>query len=385
MDDLLFLEEQLDDDERMIKDSVARFVSNDVIPLMAESFEHAEFPRQLIKQSAELGLLGLTLPAEYGGAEASYVAYGLVCQELEKGDSGLRSFVSVQSSLCMYPIFRFGNEEQRKKYLPRMAAGEVIGCFGLTEPDSGSDPSSMRTNAKKVDGGWLLNGAKMWITNAPIADIAIVWAKTENGVRGFIVDTKSKGVSCPEIKLKMSLRASITGELVFDNVMVPDENLLPGSDKGLGAALSCLSQARYGIAWGAIGAAISCFDTTREYLLERKQFDKPLASFQLIQKDLAEMYTEIIKAQCINLQIGRLKDQKRETPAMISLAKGNACREALNIARKCRNLLGGNGISLEYHVIRHMMNLESVFTYEGTDNVHTLVLGRHITGINAFA
>lgn len=384
MDDLLFLDEQLNDDERMIRDSVARFVSHDVMPLMAESFEHAHFPRELIKKSADLGLLGLTLPAQYGGAEASYVAYGLVCQELERGDSGLRSFVSVQSSLCMYPIFRYGNEEQKMHFLPAMAAGEVIGCFGLTEPDSGSDPASMRTNAKKVAGGWILNGAKMWITNAPIADIAIVWAKTDIGVRGFIVETKSKGMSCPEIKLKMSLRASITGELVFDNVFVPDEHLLPGSEKGLGAALSCLSQARYGIAWGAMGAAMDCFDITRDYLLERKQFDKPLASFQLIQKDLADMYSEIIKAQCLNLQIGRLKEQNRETPTMISLAKGNACREALNIARKCRNLMGANGISLEYHVIRHMLNLESVFTYEGTDNIHTLVLGRHITGINAF-
>ncbi|CAM4502593.1 MAG: Acyl-CoA dehydrogenase, short-chain specific [Legionella sp.] len=384
MDDLLFLDEQLRDDERMIRDSVARFVTNDVVPLMAESYEQAHFPRELIRKSAELGLLGLTLPAEYGGAEASYISYGLVCQELEKGDSGLRSFVSVQSSLCMYPIFRYGSEEQRVRYLPGMATGEIIGCFGLTEPDAGSDPSSMRTNAKKEHGGWRLNGAKMWITNAPIADIAIVWAKTEAGIRGFIVDTKSEGVSCPEIKLKMSLRASITGELVFDNVFVPDENLLPGSEKGLGAALSCLSQARYGIAWGAMGAAMSCFDITRDYLLERKQFNKPLASFQIIQKDLADMYTEIIKAQCLNLQIGRLKEEQRETPVMISLAKGNSCREALKIARKCRNLLGANGISLEYHVIRHMLNLESVFTYEGTDNVHTLVLGKHITGINAF-
>lgn len=385
MDDLLFLDEQLHDDERMIRDSVARFVNNDVIPLMAESFEHGQFPRQLIKKSADLGLLGLTLPAQYGGAEASYVAYGLVCQELEKGDSGLRSFVSVQSSLCMFPIFRYGNEEQKMRFLPAMAAGEIIGCFGLTEPDSGSDPASMRTQAKKVDGGYRLNGSKMWITNAPIADIAIVWAKTEAGIRGFIVEKGSKGFSAPEIKHKMSLRASITGELVFEDVFVPDENLLPGTEKGLGAALSCLSQARYGIAWGAMGAAMACFNDTRDYLLERKQFDRPLASFQLIQKDLAGMYTEIIKAQCLNLQIGRLKDQHRETPVMISLAKGNACREALKIARQCRNLLGGNGISLEYSIIRHMLNLESVFTYEGTDNVHTLVLGRHITGINAFS
>jgi len=382
---LLFFDEQLQDTERMIRDSVGRFVKQDVIPVMAESFERAQFPQELIKKSAELGLLGLTLPAQYGGAEASYVAYGLVCQELERGDSGLRSFVSVQSSLCMYPIFRFGNEEQKMRFLPAMAAGEIIGCFGLTEPDSGSDPASMRTYAKKVAGGWCLNGTKMWITNAPIADIAIVWAKTEEGIRGFIVEKKFKGFSTPEIKNKMSLRASNTGELVMEDVFVPDENLLAGSNKGLGAALSCLSQARYGIAWGVMGAAMACFDITRDYLLERKQFERSLASFQLIQKDLAEMYTEIIKAQWMNLQIGRLKDQKRETPTMISLAKGNACREALKITRTCRNLLGANGISLEYHVIRHMLNLESVFTYEGTDNVHNLVLGRHITGINAFA
>jgi glutaryl-CoA dehydrogenase len=384
MDDLLCLEEQLQDDERMIRDTVARFVSQEVVPLMATSFEQAIFPPELIKKTADLGLLGLTLPTEYGGAGASYLAYGLVCQELERGDSGLRSFVSVQSSLCMYPIFKFGTEAQKQRFLPQMAAGDVIGCFGLTEPDSGSDPASMRTHANRVEGGWILNGAKMWITNSPIAHIAIVWAKTDEGIRGFIVEKTSKGFIAPDIRLKMSLRASITGELVFDNVFVPDENLLPGTTKGISAALSCLNQARYGIAWGVIGAAMACFDITRDYLLERKQFDKPLASFQLIQRDLVHMYSEIIKAQCLNLQIGRLKDSQRETPAMISLAKRNACREALNIARMCRNLLGANGISLEYHVIRHMMNLESVFTYEGTDNVHTLVLGRHITGLNAF-
>lgn len=384
MDDLLFLDEELHDDERMIRDSVAKFVTNDVIPLMEVSFEQAQFPSVLIKKSAELGLLGLTLPIEYGGAGASYVAYGLVCQELERGDSGLRSFVSVQNSLCMYPIFRYGNEEQKMRFLPKMATGDIIGCFGLTEPNSGSDPASMMTRAKKVAGGWRLSGAKMWITNASIADIAIVWARTEEGIRGFIVETKFNGVSTPDIKHKMSLRASITGELVFDDVFIPDSHLLAGTEKGLSAALNCLSQARYGIAWGAMGAAMACFDITRDYLLERQQFDKPLASFQLIQHDLAAMYTEIIKAQCLNLRIGRLKEEKRETPTMISLAKGNACREALNIARNCRNLLGANGISLEYHVIRHMLNLESVFTYEGTDNIHTLVLGRHITGINAF-
>jgi glutaryl-CoA dehydrogenase len=384
MDDLLLLDEHLHDDERMIREAVARFVAKDVVPIMADAFENALFPKQLIQQTAALGLLGLTLPVEYGGAGASYVAYGLVCQELERGDSGLRSFVSVQSSLCMYPIYRFGTEAQKKRFLPLMARGELVGCFGLTEPDSGSDPASMRTVAKKVKGGWQISGSKTWITNAPIADLAIIWAKTDEGIRGFIIEKGFKGFSTTEIKHKMSLRASITGMLSLDAVFVPDENYLPGSDKGLAAALACLNQARYGIAWGAMGAAMACFDITCEYLQTRKQFEKPLASFQLIQKDLAQMYTEIVKAQWVNLQIGRLKEAGRETPAMISLAKGNACREALKITRLCRNLLGGNGISLEYVVIRHMLNLESVFTYEGTDNVHTLVLGRHITGINAF-
>lgn len=384
MDDLLMLDEQLQYDEKMVRETVAQFVKKDVVPKMPEAFEQGHFPREWIKQTAALGLLGLTLPAKYGGAGASYVSYGLVCQELERGDSGLRSFVSVQSSLCMHPIFHYGNEEQKKRFLPAMAAGEIIGCFGLTESDSGSDPASMRTVAKKVSGGWRLNGAKLWITNATIADIAIVWAKTEDGIRGFIVEKEFEGFKRKEIQLKMSLRASITGELIFDDVFVPDENRLPGSECGIKAPLSCLSQARFGIAWGALGAAMACFDTTKAYLLERQQFNKPLASFQLIQNDLALMYTEVIKAQWLNLRIGRLKEQKQESHVMISLAKGNACREALNIARTCRNLLGANGISLEYHVIRHMLNLESLYTYEGTDNVHKLVLGRHITGINAF-
>lgn len=384
MDDLLLLDNQLHDDERMIRDSVARFVSKDAAPIMTECFDKAHFPHQLSSKIAELGLFGLTLPSQYGGSDASYVAYGLVCQELEKGDSALRSYVSVQSSLCMYAIFRFGSEEQKQHYLPAMAAGKIIGCFGLTEANSGSDPASMTTHAKKTQGGWLLNGAKMWITNATIANLAIVWARTDEGIRGFLVDTKSKGFSSSEITLKMSLRASITGELVFNDVFVPEDHMLPGSDKGLGAALNCLAQARYGIAWGAMGAAMACFDLTREYLLERKQFEKPLAALQLVQKDLADMYTEILKAQCLNLHIGRLKDQQKENPAMISLAKGNACKEALKIARTCRKLLGANGISLEYQVIRHMLNLESVFTYEGTDNIHTLILGKHITGISAF-
>lgn len=384
MDDLLVLDAQLTEEERMVRESVAQFVQQDVTPIIADAFESATFPRQWINKVAELGLLGLTLPQNYGGAGASYVAYGLVCQELERGDSGLRSFVSVQSSLCMFPIYQFGTEEQKQRYLKPMSQGKCIGCFGLTEANSGSDPGSMHTHAEKKPGGWCLNGSKMWITNAPIADIGIIWAKTEHGIRAFIVDLQAKGVTRQEIKKKMSLRASLTGELAFDDVFVPDENYLPGSEKGLSAALACLNQARYGIAWGVMGAAEACFDLVKEYLVSRKQFEKPLASFQLIQQSLADMYAEIIKARCLNFQIGKLKDQHSETPVMISLAKRNACREALKIARTCRNLLGANGISLEFHVIRHMLNLESVFTYEGTDAVHTLILGRHITGINAF-
>lgn len=384
MEDFMLLEEQFSEEERLIRDMVQKYVAAEVIPLMMDSYEAGEFPKQFIKQTAELGLLGLTLPEEYGGAGASSVAYGLVCQELERGDSGLRSFVSVQSSLCMYPIFQFGSEEQRVKYLPKMAQGDLIGCFGLTEPDSGSDPASMKTTAKKVDGGYRLNGAKMWITNAPIADLAVVWAKTDDGIRGFIVERDFDGFSTPEIKHKMSLRASITGEIVLNNVFVPEENMLPGSNCGLKAPLSCLTQARYGIAWGAMGAAEACFDITRNYTLERHQFNQPIASFQLIQAELAEMFSEITKAHCLNFQLGRLKEVGKLTPVMVSMAKRNTCNQALKIARECRNLLGGNGISLEYHVIRHMTNLESVFTYEGTHNIHTLTLGRHITGINAF-
>jgi len=383
MDDLFSINSFYSEDERLIQDTVYSFVQ-DILPEMTSHFESASFPLDFINNAAQLGLFGLTLPVEYGGADASYLSYGLVCQELEKCDSALRSFVSVQNSLCMYPIFTFGSEKQRKKYLPKMSTGEIIGCFGLTEPNAGSDPLSMSTHAKKVSGGWLLNGAKMWITNSPIAHIAIVWAKTEHGIRGFIVETKSDGFTRSEIHLKMSLRASITGEISLSDVFVPDENLLPGTEKGFSCALSCLNQARYGICWGAIGAAIACFDITKNYLMDRKQFNKPLASFQLIQNDLALMYSEIIKAQLVNLQLGRLKDANQDNYVMTSLAKGNACREALKIARTCRNLLGGNGISLEFNVIRHMLNLESVFTYEGTDNVHKLVLGRHITGISAF-
>lgn len=384
MEDFLILDDSLEEDERLIRESVARYVESDVIPKMEVAYEEATFPHEFIQDTAKLGLLGLTLPETVGGAGASSVSYGLVCQELEKGDSGLRSFVSVQSSLCMFPIFQYGTALQHERFLPKMARGEVIGCFGLTEPDSGSDPASMRTTAKKTDGGWVLNGSKMWITNAPFADIAVVWAKTDAGIRGFIVERDFKGFTTPDIKHKLSLRASTTGEIALDNVFVPDENYLPGSECGLKAPLSCLTQARYGIAWGAMGAAMYCFETAKQYVMQRKQFNKPLASFQLIQAELADMFTEIVKAQCLNLQLGRLKDKAKATPVMVSMAKRNACHHALDIARRCRNLLGANGISLEYHVIRHMTNLESVYTYEGTHNVHTLTLGRHITGINAF-
>ena len=385
MEDFLLLDDTLAPEEKQIRDSVARFVADNVAPTINQDFEEGRFSEEIIPKVAELGLLGMTLPEQYGGLNASSIAYGLACQELERGDSGLRSFVSVQSSLCMYPIFAFGSEELKNRLLPKMAAGKLIGCFGLTEPDSGSDPSSMKTTAKKVTDGWLLNGSKMWITNAPIADLAIVWAKTDNDIRGFIVEKEFAGFERIEMLHKMSLRASSTGELVFKDCLVPEANLLPGSSKGLGAPLSCLTQARYGIAWGAMGAAMACFDKTKQYLLERKQFGKPLAGFQLVQKDLAEMFTEIVKAQCLNLQLGRLKDAGKSTPQMVSMAKMNACKQSLAIARSCRNLLGANGISLEYDVIRHMNNLESVFTYEGTDNIHHLVLGRHLTGISAFA
>lgn len=386
MEDLFCLDDLLTFDEKLIRDSVRRFVDEDITPIMAECYEKAIFPRELIKKVADLGLLGMTLPEIYGGANASAVAYGLVCQELERGDSGLRSFVSVQSSLCMYPIFAYGNDEQKSRFLPSMAKGEIIGCFGLTEPDSGSDPSSMKTRAKKVVGGWQLNGAKMWITNAPIADLSIVWAKDDEGlVKGFIVEKGFAGFKTNEIHHKLSLRASITGEIVLEDCFVPDSHYLPGTVKGLSCALGCLTKARYGIAWGAMGAAMACYEAALAYSKERSQFGKPIGSFQLIQASLVDMVTEIVKAQAMNLQLGRLNDQNRGTFVMVSLAKMNACKEALKIARAARNILGANGISLEYHVIRHMANLESVFTYEGTDNMHHLIVGKHITGLDAFS
>lgn len=384
MEDFLLLELQLQEEERTARDTVRRFVNEKVLPEIVPAFEKAEFPRQWIAQCAELGLLGLTLPEAYGGAGANYVTYGLVCQELERGDSSLRSFISVQNALCMYPIFVYGSEAQRKQYLPKMVKGECIGCFGLTEADAGSDPGQMQTVAKKVQGGWLLKGAKLWITNATLADIAIVWAKTEEGIRGFIVEKEFEGFSRNRIHHKMSLRASDTGELVFSDCFVPESHLLPLSNKGLAAALACLTEARYGIAWGAMGAAMACYENTLAYCQERRQFNKPLASFQLVQKDLVSMCLEITKAQCLNYQLGRLKDRGLSTFAMVSLAKLNACKEALKIARMARNLLGANGISLEYPVIRHMMNLEAVFTYEGTNNIHHLIVGKELTGYDAF-
>jgi glutaryl-CoA dehydrogenase len=384
MEDFLQLESQLSDDERLVRDTVRRFVDEQAAPLMADAFEKGEYPQQLTQSMAELGLFGLTLPEQYGGAGANYITYGLVCQELERGDSGLRSFVSVQSSLCMYPIYIMASEEQKQHFLPLMARGELIGCYGLTEPDAGSDPNSMQTTATKVDGGYILNGTKMWITNAPIADIAVVWAKLDGVVRGFIVERDFEGFKTNEVKHKASLRASVTGEIILQDCFVPESHILPGSEKGLGAALGCLTQARYGIAWGAIGAAMACYESALDYAKNRKQFGKAIASFQLIQKDLVDMLTEISKAQTLNLQLGRLFDQNREHFSQVSMAKMNACREALKIARMARNILGANGISLEYPVIRHMNNLESVFTYEGTDNIHHLIIGREITGIAAF-
>ncbi|MBS0287583.1 MAG: acyl-CoA dehydrogenase family protein [Proteobacteria bacterium] len=386
MEDLLLLDEHFSVEEKLIRDSVRRFVDDKVLPNIASHYEKGEFPLALIKEVAKLGVLGMALPQSVGGLGASQVAYGLVCQELERGDSGLRSFVSVQSSLCMTPIFAYGSEAQKKRFLPQMAQGNCIGCFGLTEPDSGSDPASLKTKATKVNGGWRLNGAKMWITNATIADIAIIWAKDDaDNVRGFIVEKDFQGFKTNEIKHKLSLRASITGEIVLEDCFVPEDNLLPGTHIGLVAALSCLTKARYGIAWGALGAAMACYDIALSYAKERIQFGKPIASFQLIQADLVNMFTEITKTQSFNLHVGRLMDDDKADYVLVSMAKMNACKEALKIARMARNILGANGISLEYHVIRHMNNLESVFTYEGTDNMHHLIIGRHITGLNAFA
>jgi glutaryl-CoA dehydrogenase len=373
----------LSQEELLIRNSVREFVSNEIIPIIEKHNREATFPIQLVPKMAEMGLLGTTLPSKYGCAELNYVSYGLVTQELERGDSGIRSFVSVQSSLVMYPIFTFGSDEQKEKWLPKLASGKAIGCYGLTEPDYGSNPAGMITKAEKVDGGYLLNGAKMWITNGSIADVAIVWAKLDGVVRGFIVEKGMKGFSAPEMKGKHSLRASVTSELIFDNVFIPEGNLLPKTE-GLKNALMCLNQARYGIAWGVVGAMMACYDTALNYSKTRKQFSKPIAGYQLTQQKLVYMLTEISKAQLLNLQLGRMMDKGTAKYFHVSLAKRNNCEKALEIARTSREILGANGIIDEYPIMRHAANLESVKTYEGTHEMHTLIVGENITGFPAY-
>jgi len=380
--DLYGVRAMLTEDEQMVQDSVARLVDAEVLPIIRRCFEEHRFPKELVPKLAALGLLGSSLQG-YGCAGLNAVSYGLICQELERGDSGIRSFVSVQSSLCMYPIYAFGSDAQKEKYLPRMAQGELIGCFGLTEPHGGSDPSNMKTHAKKAGSNWVINGAKMWITNGAIADLAVAWAQTEDGIRGFIVEKGTKGFSAPEIENKFSLRASVTSALFFDHVTVPQENMLPGV-VGLKGPLSCLTQARYGITWGVIGAAQACLGELLDYTKTRVLFGKPLAQTQAVQMRLADMARRITTAQLLSLQLGRLKDQGAMTPAHVSLAKWNNCRMALDIARDCRDLLGGAGISAEFSPIRHMLNLESVITYEGTETIHQLTIGRELTGLSAF-
>ena len=381
--DLFDVRSLLSDEERAVQDAVARFTDERVIPIIGECFDQGRFPKELVAEVAALGLLGSSLPEEYGCAGLNAVSYGLICQELERGDSGLRSFVSVQSSLCMYPIFAYGSEEQRRRWLPDMAAGRVIGCFGLTEPHGGSDPANMKTHARKDGGDWVINGSKMWITNGNLADIAIVWAQTDEGIQGFIVEKGTPGFTAQEIKHKMSLRASVTSALYFDNVRVPDANRLPNV-KGLKGPLGCLTQARYGITWGPIGAAIACLDEALGYSKERILFDRPVAATQSAQVKMADWARRITAAQLLSLQLGRLKDAGTMQPTQVSLAKWNNCRMAIDIAREARDLLGGAGITTEHCPIRHALNLESVITYEGTETVHQLVVGRELTGINAF-
>ncbi|MFO1509758.1 MAG: acyl-CoA dehydrogenase family protein [Steroidobacteraceae bacterium] len=380
--DLYGVRTLLSEDEQMVQDSVARLVDDKVLPIIRECFEQHRFPRELVSELAALGLLGSSIEG-YGCAGLNGVSYGLICQELERGDSGVRSFVSVQSSLCMFPIHAFGSEEQRQKYLPRMAKGELIGCFGLTEPHGGSDPANMKTHAKKRGKDWVINGSKMWITNGAIADLCVCWAETPEGIRGFIIDKGTKGFSAPEIGNKFSLRASVTSALFFDNVVVPESQMLPGV-LGLRGPLSCLTQARYGIAWGVIGAAQACLAQMIDYTKTRVLFGRPLAENQAIQIRLADMARRITTAQLLALQLGRLKDKGEMVPSHVSLAKWNNCRMALDIARDARDMLGGAGISAEFVPIRHMLNLESVITYEGTETVHQLTIGRELTGINAF-
>jgi glutaryl-CoA dehydrogenase len=378
------LDELLTDEHKMIRDMVRAWIKKEVSPYIENWAQNNEFPKHLVPQMGELGIFGPTVPTEYGGGGLDYISYGLMMQEVERSDSGMRSTASVQGSLVMYPIYAYGNEEQRKKYLPKLASGEWLGCFGLTEPDSGSDPSSMITNIKDAGDHVILNGAKMWISNSPQAQVAVVWAKDEQGiVRGVIVERGMEGFTTPEIHGKWSLRASCTGELVFDNVKVPKENILPNV-QGLKGPLGCLSKARYGIAWGALGAAMDCYDSALRYSMQRSQFGKPIAGFQLQQKKLAEMLTEITKGQLLVWRLGVLMNEGKATPAQVSMAKRNSCEIALNICREARQMHGGMGITGEYSIMRHMMNLESVVTYEGTHDIHLLITGMDITGINAF-
>jgi glutaryl-CoA dehydrogenase len=389
IDDAFLFESELGEEDRLIMETARDYAQSSLEPRALKGNTEEYFDKSIAQEMGEMGLLGVNIPEEYGGAGASYTAYGLVAREVERVDSGYRSFMSVQSSLVMYPISIFGTEEQKQKYIPRLAAGEIIGCFGLTEPDHGSDPGGMVTTAVKTDGGWIINGAKMWITNSPIADIAVVWAKAKEHkddpgvIRGFILEKEMKGYSAPHTKYKMSLRASETGELVFDDVFVPDENMFPDIT-GLKGPFMCLNSARYGIAWGTIGAAEFCYQRARQYVLDRKQFGQPLAANQLIQTKLANMLTDITSMQMLALRLGQLKDSDKHHPSMTSLAKRHNCGKALDIARIARDMHGGNGITGDYRVIHHMVNLESVNTYEGTYDIHGLILGREITGIQAF-
>jgi len=382
--DYFNIDELLTDEHKLIRESVRNYVKKEISPIIEEYAQKAEFPQQIVRQLGELGCFGPTIPQEYGGGGLDYISYGLMMQELERGDSGVRSTASVQGSLVMFPIYAYGNEEQRRKYLPKLASGEWLGCFGLTEPDHGSDPSGMLSNFKDEGDHVILNGSKMWISNAPFSQVAIVWAKNESGeIHGLIVERGMDGFSTPTTHNKWSLRASATGELVFDNVKVPKENILPNI-KGLKGPLSCLTKARYGIAWGAAGAAMDCYDTALRYSKERIQFDKPIGSFQLQQKKLAEMITEITKTQLLNWRLGMLMNEVKATSQQVSMAKRNSCEIAANIAREARQMLGGMGITGEYPVMRHMMNLESVITYEGTHDIHLLITGMDVTGFNAF-
>lgn len=385
-EDAFLLEDQLNEEERMIRDAAKAYCDEKLAPRVTVAFENEETDPEIFAEMGEMGLLGTTIPEQYGGIGAGYVTYGLVAREVERIDSGYRSMMSVQSSLVMYPIYAYGSEEQRKKYLPKLASGTWVGCFGLTEPDAGSDPGSMKTTAKKVDGGYVLNGAKMWISNAPIADVFVVWAKSEahgGKIRGFVLDKGTKGLSAPKIMHKASLRASVTGEIVMDNVEVGEAALLPNVE-GLKGPFGCLNRARFGIAWGVMGAAEACWHSARQYGLDRKQFGKPLAQTQLFQLKLANMQTEISLGLQAALRVGRLMDAAKAAPEMVSIIKRNNCGKALDIARMSRDMHGGNGISLEFNVIRHMVNLETVNTYEGTHDVHALILGRAQTGLQAF-